>query len=277
MTNIVLFKSHEKFTFLFWQGKKMKEQEVNKARAVYYKIFSSFFVYLTDQSKYFQLLSLLDIVKNNPLDSSSAQAFLNLSNKLQKDSNVALLQEYDDIFHNPETKQVRTTASYYDEQVESGKKRVQMIDFLAKTKIRRDEKKYSEYEDNIGFIFAVLSELAHLVSEGQEQYKTVQHCMFADVLNEFVDEFSKEVYEHEKADIFKDVIVALLSFMEFERLYLQVSRAKPKQIVKEQASCEEPISKEEMERRARNKAAKAAGAKKQDNDVFVTYDVESDI
>lgn len=259
-----------------WQGKKMKEQEVNKARAVYYKIFSGFFVYLTDQSRYFELLSLLDIVKTNPLDNASGEAFTNIANKLQKDSNVALLQEYDDIFHNPHTTQVRTTASFYDEQVESGRKRVQMLDFLAKTKIRRDEKNYSEYEDSIGFVFAVLSELANLVADGQEQYKTVQHCIFADVLNEFVDEISRTIYEHEKANIFKDVIVALLSFMEFERLYLEVSRAKPKEFKKQEVNKEETISKEEMERRARNKAAKAAGAKKQD-DVFITYDVESDI
>ncbi|AXH14704.1 hypothetical protein CP985_14640 [Malaciobacter mytili LMG 24559] len=245
----------------------MKEQEVNKARAVYYKIFSNFFVYTPDINKYFQLLNLIELVKNNSLDEYSAQAFENILKKLQKDSNIVLLKEYDDIFHNPQTTQIRTTASYYDEKVESGKKRVQMLDFLAKTKIRRDEKRFSEYEDSIGFILTVLSELAFLVSEGEEQYKTLQHCMFSDILNEFVDELSKAIYEHEKADIYKDVIVALLSFMEFERLYFGISRAKPKEVIKEEV-CEEVISKEELERRARNKAAKAAGAKVQE-DVFI--------
>lgn len=253
----------------------MKEQEVNKARFVYYKLFSSLFIYSKDISKYFQLLNLIDIIKENPLDDASALALENISKKLQKDTNIALVQEYDDIFHNPQTTQVRTTASYYDEQVESGKKRVQMLDFLAKTKIRRDEKEFCEYEDSIGFVFAVLSELAELVSNEEEQYKTLQHCMFADILNEFVEPFSKAVYEHESSDIFKDVIVLLHSFMEFERLYLEVSKAKSENLT-ETIKVEETISKEEMERRARNKAAKAAGAK-QDNDVFVTVDVETDI
>ncbi len=245
----------------------MKEQEVNKARGIFYKIFSSFFVYTSDINKYFQLLNFIDLVKNNSLDESSAKAFENISNKLQKDSNVLLLQEYDDIFYNPQTTQIRTTASYYDEKVESGKKRVQMLDFLAKTKIRRDEKRFSEYEDSIGFVLAVLSELAFLVSEGEEQYKNLQHCIFGDILNEFVDDLSKAIYEHEKANIYKDVIVALLSFMEFERLYLGISRTKAKDIIKEDVS-EEVISQEELERRARNKAAKAAGAKQQE-DIFV--------
>ncbi|MGB5919174.1 TorD/DmsD family molecular chaperone [Arcobacter sp.] len=254
----------------------MKEQEINKARAIYYKIFSSFFVYTADANRYFQLLSLINLVKDSPLDGSSAEAFKNISNKLQKDSNISLVQEFDDIFNNPQTTQIRTTASFYAEQVESGKKRVQMLDFLAKTKIRRDEKKFSEYEDSIGFIFTVLSELTFLISEGEEQYKTVQHCIFADVLNEFVDDFSKAVYEHEKADIFKDVIVALVSFMELERLYLEVSKAKAKDIINNESKNEE-ISEEEKERRARNKAAKAAGAKQPKEDVFVTFDVEKDI
>ncbi|RXJ96521.1 hypothetical protein CRV00_02585 [Malaciobacter molluscorum] len=253
----------------------MKETEINKARAIYYKIFSSFFVYTTNMNKYKHLLELIELVKNNSLDSSSNEAFLNLSYKLPKDSNELLLQEYDQIFYNPQTTQVRTTASYYDEGVESGRKRVQMLDFLAKTKIRRDEKQFSEYEDSIGFVFTVLSELATLVSEGQEHYKTVQHCIFKDILNEFVEEFSKIIYEHEKSDIFKEVIVALVSFMEFERLYLEVSKVKSK-IIEKQIEEKEEISEEEKERRARNKAAKAAGQKQQD-DVFITYDVEKDI
>ena len=253
----------------------MKENEVNRARFVYYKLFSSFFVYSKDITKYFQLLNLIDLLKENPLDNSSAQALENLTKKLQKDTNIVLMQEYDDIFHNPQTSTVRTTASFYDEQVESGKKRVQMLDFLAKTKIRRDEKEFSEYEDSIGFIFAVMSELALLVSDGEEQYKTLQHCMFADILNEFIDEFSKTVYEHESADIYKDVVSLLHSFMEFERLYLEVSKVKPKEH-KAPVQEEQAISKEEMERRARNKAAKAAGAKPDPN-VFVTVDVETDI
>ncbi len=249
----------------------MKEQEINKARAIYYKIFSNFFVYTADVNRYFQLLNLIDLVKENALDESSAKAFENISSKLQKDSNVVYVQEFDNIFYNPQTTSVRTTASYYDEGVESGKKRVQMLDFLAKTKIRRDEKNYTEHEDSIGFIFAVLSELAVLVSEGEESYKTLQHCIFAEILNEFVDEFSKIIYEHESADIFKDVIVALLSFMEFERLYLDVSRAKIKEPKPVGKAKEEFVSAEELERRARNKALKVAGAKKDQNeeDIFV--------
>jgi len=256
----------------------MKETQINKSRPIYYSLLSRFFVYFTEYEKYLELLRMIDILKENPLNSEVAQALEALSNTLTQTSQALLVEEYDDIFQNPESKNIRMTASFYDEQVESGQKRVQMLEFLAKTRIRRDEKQFTEYEDSLGFICAVMSELATLVSEGNKQYQTVQHCIFADILNEFVDEISKEIYEHPGARIFKEVIVILHSFMTFERLYLEVSPVKKieKNAEVTKDSCE-VISEEEAARRARNKAAKAAGEKNQSSDLFVAYDVESDV
>ena len=257
----------------------MKDQTINQARAVYYGMFSRFFVYSQNTSRYFELLNMIKILKENPLDASTASALETIECKIEKDSNVTLVQEYDDIFYNPSTTTIRTTASYYDEQIESGKKRLEMLDFLAKTKIRRDEKIFTENEDSLGFIFTVMSELISLIVEGEEQYNTLQHCMFTEILNDFVDQISREIYEHESADIYKDVIVVLQAFMEFERLYLEVSRPKLKsreEFVRTFTDVEE-LSDTERERRARNRALREAGPKKEQEKVFVTYDVESDI
>ena len=153
-----------------------------------------------------------------------------------------------------------------------------MLQFLAKTKIRRDEKSYYEYEDSIGFIFAFLAELCELVSQGEKEYENTIHCTFDQILNEFVDEVAKGIYEHNSADIYKDLMVVLHSFIEFERLYLEVSKPKPKeQPVKE--SCNH-ISEEEAQRRARNKALKALGPKNGEDEscpIDVAYDVEDSI
>lgn len=255
----------------------MNDVKVNKARALYYGLFSRFFVFTTDNNRYLELISLIDTLKENPLDSTTAEAFENIRKVLKSDSNIAFMNEFDDIFHSPETMTVRTTASYYDENIESGKKRVEMQNFLAKTKIRRDEKKYSDYEDHIGFIFTVMSELCELAAQGEEQYINTAHCIFEQILNEFVNDFSKEIYEHESADIFKNVIVILKAFMDFERIYLEVSIPTPKQRVVRQTPQNEDISEEEKERRARNRALRASGPKKEEKEVFVTYDVEDDI
>ena len=123
----------------------MKDVKINKARALYYGMFSRFFVFTTGNDRYLELVNLVNILKENPLDTSTKEAFEDISKILKPDSNIAFMNEFDDIFYSPESKTIQTTASSYDEQLESGKKRLEMQNFLAKTKIRRDEKKYSEY------------------------------------------------------------------------------------------------------------------------------------
>lgn len=254
----------------------MKNNNINKARSLYYSMFSRFFVFSSDNKRYIELVNLVNTLKENPLDSTTQKAFENLSNNLKYDSNVPFMLEFDEMFHSPQSATVRVTASYYDEDIESGKKRVEMQNFLAKTKIRRDEKACSDYEDHIGFIFAVLSELCSLIAEGEETYENTVHCIFSQILNEFVDDFSKEIYEHESSKIFMDVIVLLKAFIEFERIYLEVSiPAVKKRVTK--AALSDQIDDVEKERRARNRALREKGPKKEQEKVFVTYDVEDDI
>jgi len=260
----------------------MDEQKINKSRSLYYAMFSRFFIFSADNTKYFELSNLINILKENPLDDATGVALTNLSKVIKSDSNVEFISEFDDIFHSPESTTVPATASYYDEHIESGKKRVEMQNFLAKTKIRRDEKTCTDYEDHVGFIFAVLSELAQEISDGKVEYKNTAHCIFEQILNNFVDEFARGLYEHENTVIFKDIVVVLNSFITLERLYLEVSKPAyvKKQRVVESASCDTDISDAEKERRARNKLLRAQGPKKEENEscpINMAYDVEDDI
>ncbi len=255
----------------------MENKEINKARALYYNMFANFFVVPDDIANYLELLRLIEILKDNSLDTYSSSALKNILEKLDKTSNTKLIQEYDDIFHNPISKNVRDTASFYDEGVESGKKRLEMIQFVGKTKLRRDEKSFCEYEDSVGFIFSFLAQLCDEVAQGEKQYENTIHCVFSEILNDFCDEFAKNVYEHENADIYKELMVVLHSFVEFERLFLEVSKPQQKEKIQKTQIVEE-LSEEEKQRRARNKALKAQGAKKEDIEPSdVHYDVEENI
>ena len=256
----------------------MKDQEINKARAVYYSLFSHMFVYSANTAEYLQLINMVDSLIQSPLDDTSCDALKRIKANLDPMSNVKLVQEYDDLFHNPFSSTIRTTASYYAEQVESGKKRVQMLDFLSKTRIRRDENTYTDLEDSVGFILTLMAELLEMVSEGQEQYKTLTHCIFADVLNDFVDEFARDVFNHENAVIFKDLVIVLQAFISFERLYLEVSKpVLSKKAEVKSVPCANEITEKEMARRARNKKLKEQGPKSEINDSDIAYDVESEI
>lgn len=255
----------------------MRDNKIDQARALYYSLFSRCFVFSSNNERYQELVSLINTLKQSPLDSTTAEAFEELSILVKADSNVPFMLEFDDLFHSPETYTVRTTASYYDENIESGKKRSEMQNFLGKTKIRRDEKKYSDYEDHIGFIFTVMAELCTLISQGEEVYKNTSHCIFEQILNDFVDQFAKEIYEHENTKIFKQIIVILKAFIDFERIYLEVSIPSPKAKVEKRVSTD-TLTDIEIERRKRNRALRASGPKKEkEEEVFTTFDVEDDM
>ena len=235
-------------------------QAVNKARALYYNLFANFFVESTKSENYFELIRLIKILKDNPLDETSGEALENILALLDPTSNVVLIKEFDDLFHNPLNEKVRQTASYYDEGVESGKKRVEMINFVAKTKLRRDEKKYFEYEDSVGFLFSFMSQLCNNIANGEKEYENTVHCIFSEILNDFIEEFARDIFENKNSKIYKELMIVLHSFVAFERLYLEITKpAKKERIVKKENSSE--ISEEEQMRRAKNKALKALGPK----------------
>ena len=169
-------------------------QAINKARALYYNLFANFFIVSSKSENYFELVRLINILKDSPLDMESGKALQNISEQLDPSSNVVLVQEFDDLFHSPLSEKIRLTASYYDEGVESGKKRVEMIQFIAKTKLRRDEDNYFEYEDSVGFIFSFMAQLCDSIANGEKMYENTVHCIFSQILNDFVDEFAKDVY-----------------------------------------------------------------------------------
>ena len=255
----------------------MKDESLMKARSVYYNLFSKLFVYQENIEIYLELIKIIKILEENPLDNPSKDALGRILNDLDPSSNVKLTEEFNDIFYSPDSKTIRTTASFYDEGMESGKKRVEMQQFLAKTKIRRNEESFTEYEDSFPFIVTILGELNEQIINGEEQYKNTQHCIFEQILNEFVDDFSKNVYEHEKSYLFKDVIIVLKSFIAFERLYLNVSKPKPKEISKvDNKSCEF-IPEEEVQRRAENRAKRESSQEDLSCDLDISFDVETDI
>ena len=256
----------------------MRDVQMDRARSLYYGMFSRLFTLSGEYTKYYELITLVETLKAHPLDPLSTEAFEVLYEKLPYKSNVELIQEFDTLFYAPISKVIRMTASYYADGIENGKKRLEMQNFLAKTKIRRDEEKFSDYEDNIGFIFTVMAELSALTANGEESYYNTAHCIFEEILNDFVDVFAKELYEHEASDIFKNVAVILKSFIEFERIYLDISV--PVVILeREKVEVAIEISEEERARRERNRALRALGPKKEENacDLFVASGAEEEI
>jgi len=235
----------------------INKESVNKARSLYYGFLSKMFVFTTHHDRYLGINEALEVMIENPMDENSGEALKEIHAFLKTCGQTALIQEYDDIFHNPAYKVVRNTASYYDEGVESGHQRLAVKNFLAKTKIRRDENHFKENEDSVGFIFTFMHELIEIIMQGGKEYEYIQHCRFVEVINPFMDEFVINVYEHPMSKAYQSVAIVLNAFMAFERMYFEV--AKPP--LKERERVQKPvevISGAEARRRAENKAKKEA-------------------
>ncbi len=237
----------------------LNKESVNKARSLYYGFLSKLFVFTTSPSRYEGLAEALEVMAQNPLDENSGEALREIQLFLAHNGESAFIQEYDDVFHNPSYKVVRNTASYYDEGVESGRKQLEVKNFLAKTKIRRNEQYFKENEDSVGFIFTFMHELIELIMNEQKEYDSLQHCLYTEVINPFIDEFIIKVYEHPMARIYKSVAIVLNAFMAFERLYFDVAKPPLKEVERVQKPQPlEMISGAEAKRRAENKAKKEA-------------------
>ena len=98
-----------------------------------------------------------------------------------------------------------------------------MRKILARTDIRRDEAKFKENEDNVGFVFALMSEFIARESE-LELYGELEEQLFKEIINQNIDEFINDLFNHESSEIYKDVAVLLQGFIEFERVVLSAPR-----------------------------------------------------
>lgn len=237
----------------------MNKRELNPARALYYALFSKLFVFTESGDRYDGVEQILDILIDNPLDTNSGEALKEMRDFIKHNGYEALIQEYDAIFHDPLTDTVRTTASIYCDGVESGRKTVEVKNFLAKTRIRRNEAKFKEPEDSVGFLVTFMYELVELIIMEENAYESLQYCLFEEVINEFIDEFIENIYEHPSAEFYQSVAVVFSAFISFERLYFNVNR--PKLIEKTEPKSEEScefISDAEAKRRAENRIKKTA-------------------
>jgi TorA maturation chaperone TorD len=177
-----------------------------------------------------------------------------MSNILNSQGVSFVQDEFDAVFYDLNSDPVPTTASFYEEERDDGKKRLMMVDFVLKSKYRRDKENFTDLEDDIGFIFSFLRYLVNDEADGDSKAGELAEDVFGKVLNEFVDDFIENVYMHENSAFYQEVAVVLKAFIEFERVYLGVK--KPKEKVKTKKDKKLNISDEEAARRLANKKKK---------------------
>lgn len=200
----------------------INKEAINKARAVYYGLFASLFTFLDNPNDLSLIVKTVDILRQNPLDEHSQKALTNMKIMLEEGGYTLLKAESDEIFYSPYSAFIPITASFYDEQRDDGKKRLEMVNYVLSSKFRRDNEKCKELEDNIGFVILFMQKLTEDSLKGDKGSDVIAKEVFTDILNGFIDEFIFNLYEHEDSHFYKEVAIVLKAFTEVERLFFNV-------------------------------------------------------
>ena len=196
--------------------------EFAAGRGLYYSLFSRFFVFSQEADRFSGVNAMLGLASAHALNEESAAAIMRIQAKFDEKNPQNLADEFDEIFHAPPSP-LRNSLSYYDEGYEVGHACAKVRKILARTDLRRDEAKFKESEDNVGFVFALMSEFIARESE-LELYGELEEQLFKEVINPNIDEFIESLFNHESSEIYKDVAVLLQGFIEFERVVLSAPR-----------------------------------------------------
>ena len=196
--------------------------EFAAGRGLYYSLFSRFFVFSQDADRFKGVNAMLGLASAHALNEESAAAIMRIQAKFDEKNPQNLADEFDEIFHAPPSP-LRNSLSYYDEGYEVGHACAKVRKILARTDLRRDEAKFKENEDNVGFVFALMSEFIARESE-LELYGELEEQLFKEIINPNIDEFIENLFNHESSEIYKDVAVLLQGFIEFERVVLSAPR-----------------------------------------------------
>ena len=196
--------------------------EFAAGRGLYYSLFSRFFVFSQGADRFSGVNAMLGLASAHALNEESAAAIMRIQAKFDEKNSQNLADEFDEIFHALPSP-LRNSLSYYDEGYEVGHACAKVRKILARTDIRRDETKFKENEDNVGFVFALMSEFIARESE-LELYGELEEQLFKEIINPNIDEFIENLFNHESSEIYKDVAVLLQGFIEFERVVLSAPR-----------------------------------------------------
>ena len=196
--------------------------EFAAGRGLYYSLFSRFFVFSQGADRFSGVNAMLGLASAHALNEESAAAIMRIQVKFDEKNSQNLADEFDEIFHALPSP-LRNSLSYYDEGYEVGHACAKVRKILARTDIRRDEAKFKENEDNVGFVFALMSEFIARESE-LELYGELEEQLFKEIINPNIDEFIENLFNHESSEIYKDVAVLLQGFIEFERVVLSAPR-----------------------------------------------------
>lgn len=197
-----------------------EEIQINKARSMHYLLLGILFSYKALEKNQDLTIKILEQIYANPINDQTQKDSQILLNELEKGNIQGIQEEFDLLFINNFTqKAINLTASYYDEGWEFGEKCLKIRNLILESELRKNEE-FIEPEDHLGFLLLFCSSL---LEKSNPCSIAMSKKIFEEILNDYVNFIVLEILKNKKAKFYKSIAKILGSFMEFERLYLEVT------------------------------------------------------
>ena len=180
--------------------------EMNLARSYFYEFFAYPLFFDENLAEFGRFKQQAKFLSSALISDENAIDFENILNASESE----FKDEQNAVFFNMGYSNVPLTASFYDEGRDDGRKRLETIEILKKTKYRRDDEKFGGGEDYLGFIFKLQATLLR-------EYEDLANEMFEKIINNFSDEFVKLLKNHKSVRILKSYARIYENFIALER------------------------------------------------------------
>lgn len=196
----------------------MNYTEIDRARAVFYGLFSLLFTYKAPSRSFDELTQMLEAIEKSGFDKEASTAAENLLDLIG--SNAQKLEdEFEELFVLPFGNNTPITASYYFDEREAGEPLVKTKELLLLAKFIRADELFSDNEDHFGFIFGFATKL---LNDPTSANRTILATLHKEIIAPFAQPFATRVKTHPKSKIYKEIAVLLDRFLAFEENYYSI-------------------------------------------------------
>ena len=208
-------------------------EAIEKARILYYDFFAGLFLYDLLINRKDLILEQIKILKTQPLNDDDLAFFEGLENEIKTNGIKNILFEYTHFFMLPfdtnapkvikkrdknekkqkSASQIILYLSYYLDGTIAGSGLIRAKEKIRKSKVRLNEKEFSENEEHLGFLF-VFSK--YLLQNGEN---SLQNEIFKDCIMPMQDKIIKSIKNQYPDSMYYNIASLMESFLNFEMAF----------------------------------------------------------
>lgn len=191
------------------------QPQIQQARTVFYGVLSLLFMDKAAQKNPGELTRLLKAIEESGFDEAACQAAATLKAACEDAEGLeAMDEEFSELFILPFGQRIPLTASIYYDEREAGAPLLKVKEVLNLAALRRESARFSDHEDNFGFVFTLM---ARLIRQGVEEDDNAQlvaaNALYEGVIKSYAPLFADRVLSAPRAHLYKAAALLLNRFL----------------------------------------------------------------